>query len=200
MPTQSDLNADDMVDDEDHQKHLEVVENGFRSQFEKGDVLALLDCIRWCDSYGLSIPVWVRSELSKASNKYLSGDSDNFHDALFGERKKIGRHSKPSRTRLENRRHQLTFDLVFALRQRGFKGDRLYDRAKELLPEFHVDSDNRLIYKNQEARNGPDNGPEIETIKKRVEQMKRDGARPSGFAHMLLPMIPDLDQPPRRKK
>ena len=195
MPARSDLNANGIVDDEDYQKHLEVVQKGFRSQFEDGDPLALLDCIRWCESYGVTIPAWARFVLSNASDRYLSGVSSNFHDALFGARKKDGRHSNPRTARRETRHHQLIYDLVFALRRHGFKGDQLYVRTHELLQILHLDADNRLSVRRQQARKGPN----VETIKKRFEKMKRDGARPSGFAH-LMPMIVDLGDPPRRGK
>lgn len=195
MPAQSGPNANGVVDDEDHQKHLEVVQKGFRSQFEDGDTLALLDCIRWCESYGVPIPAWARIVLSNASDKYLSGVSSNFHDALFGARKKDGRHSNPRTARRETRHHQLIYDLVFALRLRGFKGDQLYVRTQELLKILHLDADNRLGVRRQQTREVP----EVETIKKRFERMQRDGARPSGFAH-LMPMIVDLGDPPRRGK
>ena len=39
------------MDDEDYQKHLKVVRNGFREQYQSGDKLAVLDCVRWCHSY-----------------------------------------------------------------------------------------------------------------------------------------------------
>ena len=47
------------MDDEDYQKHLEIVQKWFRSQFENGDTLALLDCIQWCEDYGLTISVYI---------------------------------------------------------------------------------------------------------------------------------------------
>jgi hypothetical protein len=194
MSANSDSIDDEILDNEDHQKHIEVIEKGFRRQFEAGDELALLDCIRWCDSYHLTIPAWVRSVLSTASNKYLSGVSSNFHDALFGAKKKDGRHSNPRTARQETRQHQLAYDLVIALRQHGLKGDQLYKRTREFLQILYIDVDNRLRFRKQKSSESL----QIKTIKKRVERMKRDGARPSGFAY-LMPMIVDLGDPPRRK-
>ena len=105
------------MDDETDDKLLEIVRHGFRQQFERGDKMALLDCIGWCDRYGLPLPRWALTALSEASGRYLSGVSSNFHDALFGTKKTIGRHSNPSTARKES--HELLFDSVTALRNIG---------------------------------------------------------------------------------
>lgn len=195
MPKHSEPDTETDADEDDYEKHVDVVEKGFRGQFEDGDKLALLDCIRWCETYHLTIPAWARVELSIASGKYLSGVSSNFHDALFGARKKEGRHSNPRTARLETRPHQLIFDLVSALKRHGFKGDALYKRARELLQILHTDFDNRLSVRKEPARKSP----KQESIKKRFEQMRKGGARPSGLVHMI-PMMVDLGAPPRREK
>ena len=181
------------MDDEDYQKHLEVVRNGFRKQYQSGDKLALLDCVRWCHSYHVPLPLWALAALSNASGKYLSGISSNFHDALFGALKGTGRHSNPATARREP--HQLLYDIVTALRKHGLKGDGLYERARELLQQLHLTADMGLIFRKKK----PSKVPKVETIKKRFEKMKRDRVRPSGFAH-LMPMIVDLGDPPRRGK
>ena len=181
------------MDDEDYQKHLEIVQHGFREQFEGGENLALLDCIRWCHRYGLPLPHWALTVLSIASANYLSRVSANFHDALFGARKDTGRHSNPAMRRRES--HQLLFDIVAALKKRGFKGDGLYERARELLQQLCLTADNALTFRSTQPRKTP----KEETIKKRVEKMKKDGTRPSGFAH-LIPLMMDLGDPPHRGK
>ena len=184
------------MDEETYQKHLVVIRNGFREQFESGDKLALLDCIRWCHEYGLPFPHWALAALSRASGKYLVGVSSNFHDALFGARKDIGRHSNPATARRASRSHQLIYDLVTILRQRGLKGDRVYEHTEELLRILRISADNQsLIVGKDLKRRVPDAG----TIKKRYEKMRNDGARPSGFAH-LIPMMVGLGDPPRRGK
>ena len=159
------------MDEETHQKHLEVVRTGFREQFEGGEKLALLDCIRWCHRYGLPLPRWALTVLSNASGKYLSHVSANFHDALFGARKETGRHSNPATRRRES--HQLLFDIVTALKKRGFKGEGLYERARELLQQLHPTADNALQF----ATKAPGKTPSVETIKKRFEKLKRDAPK-----------------------
>ena len=181
------------IDEETHAKHLEVVQKRFREQYQSGDKLALLDCIRWCHRYSVPAPHWAIAVLSKASGYYLSGVSDNFHDALFGARKDTGRHSNPATARRES--HQLLYDIVTALRNHGLKGDRLYERAQELLQQLHLTADMGLKFRKKKLSKVP----KVDTIKRRFEQMKRDGARPSGLAH-LMPMIVDLGDPPRRGK
>ena len=193
MPAQPDQNGNGVGDDEDYQKHLEVVQKGFREQYQSGDKLALLDCIRWCHRYSVPVPHWAIAVLSNASGKYLSGVSSNFHDALFGAHKETGRHSDPATARRES--HQLLYDIVTALRNHGLKGDRLYERAQELLQQLHLTADMGLKFRKEKLSKVP----KVDTIKRRFEQMKRDGARPSGLAH-LMPMIVDLGDPPRRGK
>ena len=181
------------MDDESYKKHLEVVQHGFRAQFERGDKLALLDCIRWCDANALPLPHWALTVLSKAAGKYLLGVSATLHDALFGARKDTGRHANLATGRRES--HHLLFDIVTALKQAGFKGDRLYARARELLQQLYLTPDRKLVFRDTTPRNIL----KKDTIKKRFEKMQNDGARPSGFVH-LIPLMVDLGVPPRRGK
>ena len=183
------------MDEESLRKHLEVVQHGFRENFQGGNRLALLDCIRWCDDYGLSLPTWALQALSRVAGQYLEKKKDTLDEALFGSKVRHGRLAHPATSRRQVRNDQLTFDTVFALRKKGFKGDLLYERAHELLGTMCLDSDNRLAVGTQQRARVllP------ESIKKKYEAMKRRQVRPSGFAH-LIPMMVDLDDPPRRGK
>ena len=174
------------MDDETLDKHLEIVRKDFRDKFEAGDKLALLDCIRWCSHYNLPFPGWALSFLSDASGKYLSGVSSNFHDALFGAKRKMGRHSNAATKRRES--HELLFDIVTALRNHGYKGDALWVRSRGLLQELVLTPDRELRLRKRALKNVP----EVETIKKRFERMTKDEMRPTGFAYMI-PWFVNLD-------
>ena len=167
------------MDDETLDKHLEIVRKVFRDKFEAGDKLALLDCIRWCSHYKLPFPGWALSVLSGASGKYLKGASSNFHDALFGARRELGRHSNAATRRRES--HELLFDIVTALRNHGYRGDALWARSRELLQKLMLTPDRELRLRKRVLKNVP----EVQTIKKRFERMTKDGMRSTGFAHMI---------------
>ncbi len=179
--------VDKAVDDEDHEKHLHVVQHSFRKQFDDGDKLALLDCIRWCEEYGVELPGWALRELSIAAGRYLYGVSQNYHVALLGAITP-GRHGNPATRRRYEQEHQLWFDLVWALRQHEFKGYRLYEQAQKLLGEIYIDADGRLTTGERPKRED-EAIPDPETIRDRVESMKNEGARPSGFAHFIPQLI-----------
>ena len=183
------------MDEETRRKHLEIVEKGFRAQFEDGDKLVLLECVRWCDDYDLPLPRWALVALSQVAGRYLYREKDTLDNALFGSKVRMGRLANRATARRHSRKDQLIYDTVFALKRAGFRGNRCYDRAHELLQAMCVDADNRLIIER------PEEGkvPQPETIKKKYERMKKAHVRPSGFAH-FMPMIVDLGDPPRRGK
>ena len=172
---------------------LAGIRHGFRKQFESGDKLAFLDCIRWCDDYGVPLPHWALMVLSQVARLYLYKTKDTLDEALFGSKVRTGRRAKLTTDRLQSRKDQLLYNTVVALKLRGFKGDRLYQRAHELLCILKVDADNWLIVGKKQK-----NGVLLAaTIKKKYERMKQNGVRPSGLAHMI-PMMVDLDDPPHR--
>ena len=175
------------MDDEDYQKHMEIVKIALRGEFESGDKLALLDCIRWCDEYGLHLPNWALETLSRVAGLYLSRKKDTLDEALFGSKVRMGRLARPATARRVSRSDQFIYDTVVALRRRGYKGDSLYERAQELLRTMYLDDDNRLIFMKDLARQVP----KVETIKKKCEKLNKKGVRPSGWAH-LIPMMVDL--------
>ena len=61
----------------------------------------------------------------------------------------------------------MIYDTVVALRRVGFRGDRCYDRARELLQTMCVDADNRLIFKKVDEGKVP----QPQTIKRRYERI-----------------------------
>ena len=182
------------MDEETLTKHYEAVRDDFRVQFRNGDRLALLDCIMWCDDYALSLPTWALQALSRIARQYMEREKDTLDDALFGSKVKYGRLAHPATSRRQLHDDQLTYDTVFALRKRGFKGTLLYERAHELLRTMYLDGNSLIISSQQRAR-----VPLPESIKKKYEAMKRHQVRPSGIAH-LIPMMVGLDDPPRRGK
>ena len=177
------------MDEETYRQHLEVVRYGFRNQFDSSDKLAVLDCVRWCEEYGLPLPSWALKELSGAVGRYLSGDSKNFHLALLGP-STAGRHGNPLTRRRYQREHQLWFDLVCALRKVGFKGDRLYEQTQKLLETVRISPSNELVIEPRSEADG-NACPDTETIRERIHKLEKARTRPSGFAH-LIPMMIDI--------
>ena len=183
------------MDEETRANHLEVVQKGFRRQFDDGDKLALLDCIRWCDDYDLPLPRWALVALSQVAGRYLERKKDTLDEALFGSRVRMGRLAHRATARRQSRKDQLIYDTVVALNRTGFQGGSCYDRARELLQTMCVDADNRLIFEKVDEGKVP----QPETIKRKYERMKKAGVRPSGFAY-VIPMMVNLGDAPRRGK
>ena len=178
------------MDVETYDKFSEVARDGFREQYESGDKLALIDCIRWCDRHDLSLPRWALVALSQAAGKYLDGVSENLHDAVFGAQKAVGRHANPRTARRDSVSHQLIFDVVTALKTHGYKGGRLYDRAQEILQEIRITPDKVLKYQDGDPRGSLDQ----DTIKKYYERQRNAGMKPTVFAG-LMPDIVDMGDP-----
>lgn len=179
------------MDDETYGRLLKVARDGFREQYESGDKLALLDCIRFCDQNDIPLRRWAIAELSEAAGRYLQGVSVNFHDAVLGARKEDGRHSNPATKRRASLSHQLLFDVVTALKDHGYKGHRLYERAEEILTQLRMTPDKALKY----TAGDPRQLPNQETIKKRYETERNAGRKPTLFAG-LMPDIIDMGYPP----
>lgn len=171
----------------DTRQTLEAWMADFREAFRRGDKFALLECVMFCANSELALPRWALVELASAAYKYASGKpSENFHDAIFGARKRFGRHSQAATKRRDELKHQVWFDIVWALRQQGYKGDRLYEQARiEIGRGFAILPDGELQFSACPAPKAPN----AETLKKTVGRLRKKKVRPK-FAFAFMPCGP----------
>ena len=167
----------------DTDKIAEVAEVGYLDLFRKGDRLALLDCLIWCNEHSLRLPRWATDELAKSAQRYLDRTSENFHDAVFGARKDVGRHAQPATKRANQHTDQLLFDVVTALRKKGFKGDGLYETTQDVLGRLRPNVIGGTTFSDITEKRDPD------TIKKRYLQLRKNGAKASKMVDVIPHMV-----------
>jgi hypothetical protein len=182
------LNEDPDMDEIELPRHLSFIQSVLKDSYYNGDKLALLHCINWCEEHGLNIPAWARSELSNGAKKYLRGTSENFHDAIFGARKRVGRHSQDSTRNREQRQYQLIVDIVAALANEGYRGDRKWERARDLIAVIKLSPEGKLSLR----RTGLKRPPKTETIETKWKRRNKVGIKPSSI-QFLIPMIVNIN-------
>jgi hypothetical protein len=156
----------------------------YREAFQGGDKMALLECVIFCDTSDVPLPRWALAKLAAAADAYISRTSENFHDAIFGAAlKPVGRHAQAATKRRDEVEHQRWFDIVWALKQQGYKGNDLSERAINEISKGHLRSGRR------EKAYQPRRVPTAETQRKTVQRMQKAGARPK-FAFMFMPCGP----------
>lgn len=167
-----------------YRQYCEALLNDFRDDFERGEKFALLACLIFCDRSQLSLPHWALHELALASLRYTSRSSEDFHNAIFGaQNKPVGRYAHRGTKRKKEREHQVWFDIVWALKQQGHKGEELYNQARAEISRGHViHADGEFCL----AACASPNVPEPETLRKTIQRMQKAGARPK-FAFMFMP-------------
>jgi hypothetical protein len=102
---------------------------------EKKDPLALLDCVTFCNRYGLPLPSWVTDALASAFGRYLANEARDLDAALFGSRRR-GRSADP-RTRRQAKRVKRMYLTAEAAARMADPQDQsgIVQRARTILEE-----------------------------------------------------------------
>lgn len=162
----------------------EYVRGHLRREYERGEELALLDCVVICSENHISLPFWALRALASAFTGYLSEKNAKLEEQLFGKRR--GRHAKLATARRERAEHLLWFDIVAALEARGHKGSGIYDSAASLLRRYSSPAPGVLTF--SRGRRG---SVEAETIRQTCERMKRQGYKSTPLAEIIGQDIDD---------
>ena len=159
----------------------EALAQNYWKRVQKGDKLALMDCVVICAVENIVIPRWARHELARVFLRYLYGTSDNLDDALFGAKKSPGRHSKAVTKRRKDAQHQLWFDIVTALKEDGFRGRQLWERALELIKQSYAVPFGQGVRFSLPKGVKPPPTPDVETLKKTYYKLREKGTKPSAI-------------------